>query len=127
MLEPLFTPEFPQSQSPFCPVMKAGNLYFISGQVPLDPKTGEVVGQDMPEQAQKALDNLDSILKNLGMSYGNIAKTTIYIKNMEDISAMNEVYSAYMQEHKPSRACVEVSRLAKDMLIEIEAVAIQDQ
>jgi 2-iminobutanoate/2-iminopropanoate deaminase len=107
---------------PYCHAVRTGNLLFISGQVPLNAE-GEVVGQTMAEQTEQALDNLESILMCCGATWKNVVKTTVFIADMQGFAEMNKVYAQRFGGHKPARSCVEVSGLAKGMLLEIEAVA----
>ena len=101
-----------------------GNLIFTSGQVPLDPATGNIVGTTIEEQTEQALKNVKAILEEAGSSMNNVLKTTVFIKNMNDFAAMNGVYAKYFKEGSyPSRSAVEVARLPKDVLVEIETIA----
>lgn len=123
-MEPLYTPGFNMEASAYSPAMRVGNQVFISGQVPMDPETGAVVGSDMTAQAKQAFANLERLLRHNKMGVENLAKVTIYISDVDTMGAMNKVYADVMGNHKPARACVEVSRLALDMMIEVEAVAV---
>lgn len=101
-----------------------GNLIFTSGQVPLDPETGAIVGTTIEEQTEQVLKNVKAILDEAGSSMQNVLKTTVFIKNMNDFAAMNAVYAKYFTEGSyPSRSAVEVARLPKDVLVEIETIA----
>ena len=101
-----------------------GNLIFTSGQVPLDPATGEIVGTTVEEQAEQVLKNVSAILEAAGSSLDKVLKTTVFIKNMNDFAAMNGVYAKFFKEGSyPSRSAVEVARLPKDVLVEIETIA----
>ena len=101
-----------------------GNLIFTSGQVPLDPETGTIVGTTIEEQTEQALKNVKAILEEAGSSMDKVLKTTVFIKNMNDFAAMNAVYAKYFTEGSfPSRSAVEVARLPKDVLVEIETIA----
>ena len=101
-----------------------GNLIFTSGQVPLDPATGNIVGTTIEEQTEQVLKNVKAILEEAGSSMQNVLKTTVFIKNMNDFAAMNAVYAKYFTEGSyPSRSAVEVARLPKDVLVEIETIA----
>lgn len=125
-MEPLYTPDFKKESAPYSPAMRVGNQVFISGQVPLDPETGAVVGTDMTTQAKQAFANLEALLNHNKMGIENLARVTIYISDIETMGAMNKVYAEVMGDHKPARACVEVSRMALDMMIEIEATAVME-
>lgn len=101
-----------------------GNLIFTSGQVPLDPETGTIVGTTIEEQTEQALKNVKAILEEAGSSMDKVLKTTVFIKNMNDFAAINAVYAKYFTEGSyPSRSAVEVARLPKDVLVEIETIA----
>lgn len=101
-----------------------GNLIFTSGQVPLDPATGEIVGATVEEQTEQVFKNIKAILEEAGSSFDNVLKTTVFIKNMNDFAAMNGVYAKFFKEGAyPSRSAVEVARLPKDVLVEIETIA----
>ena len=101
-----------------------GNLLFTSGQVPLDPETGTIVGNTIEEQTEQVLKNVKAILEEAGSSLDKVLKTTVFIKDMNDFAAMNGVYAKYFTEGSyPSRSAVEVARLPKDVLVEIETIA----
>ena len=123
-MEAIFAKNGPAAIGPYCHAMKAGNLVFISGQVPLDPKTGKTVGSTMAEQAKQALANLKVILDEVGLKAGNIAKTTCYISDFSKFSEFNGVYAEFMGDHRPARACVEIPNLPAGCMVEIEAIAV---
>lgn len=101
-----------------------GNLVFTSGQVPLDPATGQIVGTSIEEQTEQVFKNIKAVLEEAGSSFDKVLKTTVFIKNMNDFTAMNGVYAKYFTEGAyPSRSAVEVARLPKDVLVEIETIA----
>ncbi len=101
-----------------------GNLIFTSGQIPLDPETGTIVGTTIEEQTEQVFKNIKAILEEAGSSLQNVLKTTVFIKNMNDFAAMNAVYAKFFTEGSfPSRSAVEVARLPKDVLVEIETIA----
>jgi 2-iminobutanoate/2-iminopropanoate deaminase len=103
-----------------------GNLIFTSGQIPLDPDNGTIVGTTIEEQTEQALKNVKAILEEAGSSMDKVLKTTVFIKNMNDFAAMNAIYAKYFTEGSyPSRSAVEVACLPKDVLVEIEAIAYQ--
>jgi 2-iminobutanoate/2-iminopropanoate deaminase len=103
---------------------QAGQLLFCSGQIPLDPKSGEMVTGDVRVQAKRVMDNLGAVLKAGGASFATVAKTTIYLKDLGDFAAVNEVYGGYFKEAPPARATVQVAALPKGALVEIDAIAI---
>jgi len=117
----------PAAIGPYAQVNKAGEFVFTSGQVPLDPQTGEVVGQTIEEQTTRVMENLRAVLRAADTDFDNVIKTTIFIKNMDDFAKVNEIYGSYFDEDfLPSRSVVEVARLPRDVLIEIEMIAIED-
>jgi 2-iminobutanoate/2-iminopropanoate deaminase len=117
------TKKAPAAIGPYSQGIIAGNLVFTSGQLPIDPYTGDLVNDDIKLATRTSLENVKSILEEAGTSIEKVIKVTVYVTNMDDFSKINEVYSEYFTEHKPARSLVEVSRLPKDGLIEIEAVA----
>ena len=122
-MEFISTEKAPCAIGPYSQAVKIGDLFFISGQIPLEPETMEITGNDIIEQTQQVLTNIENILRSQGLFLSNIVKTTIYMSDMSNFVAMNEVYEKRLMGHKPARATVEVSRLPKDVLIEIEAIA----
>ena len=107
-------------------IAASGQLIFVAGQIPLDPKTGEIVGgNDVVQQTEQVMTNLEAILTAAGATTQDIVKTTVFLADMNDFAAMNQVYARYFQEESaPARACVQVSRLPKDVLVEIECIAV---
>ncbi|MCC0631635.1 MULTISPECIES: RidA family protein [Clostridioides] len=122
--EVLHTNDAPAALGPYSQAIKAGNLLFVSGQVPLVPETMEVVEGDVQAQTAQSLKNLKAILAESGADFSNVVKTTVFIKDMNEFGAINEVYAEYFGENKPARACVEVARLPKDVKVEIEVIAV---
>jgi len=120
------TEKAPKAIGPYSQAVQAGNLIFISGQIPIDPKTGEVnlYNGNAAEQASLVLKNLKGILESQGLTFENVVKTTIFLTNLEDFSKVNEVYASFFNDYKPARACVQVARLPKDVGVEIEAIAL---
>lgn len=117
------TEEAPQPVGPYAQAVRAGEWLYVSGQIPLNPQTGQPLTGTFAEQARQALENLAAVLKAGGSSLDNVVKVTIYLSDMNDFSEFNEVYSSYFEQSRPARSCVAVSRLPKDALLEIEAVA----
>ena len=113
----------PAAIGPYSQAIVSGNLVFTSGQIPLDPATGEVVGGDIRTQTEQIMRNLSAVLAAAGTSLDRAVKTTCYLKDMEDFSLFNEIYAQYFGDHKPARSCFAVARLPKDAMVEIEAVA----
>ncbi|HBG1303052.1 RidA family protein [Clostridioides difficile] len=122
--EVIHTNDVPAALGPYSQAIKAGNLLFVSGQVPLVPETMEVVEGDVQAQTAQSLKNLKAILAESGADFSNVVKTTVFIKDMNEFGAINEVYAEYFGENKPARACVEVARLPKDVKVEIEVIAV---
>lgn len=123
------TDKAPKAIGPYSQAVQAGNLVFISGQIPIDPKTGEVTlyNGNVADQAHLVLKNLKGILESQGLSFENVVKTTIFLTNLEDFGKVNEVYATYFNDYKPARACVQVARLPRDVGVEIEAIALVNQ
>ena len=119
------TDKAPAAIGPYSQAVEVNGLIFTSGVIPIVPATGELVQGGIEEQADQAIGNLAALLKEAGTSTENVVKTTLFIKNMEDFGTINEVYAKYFTGTYPARSCVEVARLPKDVLIEIEAIAIK--
>ncbi|MHC4552558.1 MAG: RidA family protein [Planctomycetota bacterium] len=118
------TTEAPAAIGPYSQAIVANGLVFCSGQIPLDPATMNLVGQTVSEQTAQVLKNLAAVLKAAGSSKDKVVKTTVFLKDMNDFAEMNETYAAFFGTHKPARAAVEAARLPKDVLVEIECVAL---
>ncbi len=114
------------SVGPYSQCVRAGNSYYLCGQVPFHPVTGEVVGTTMKEQAEQTLANLKAVLDAAGLSISDIAKTTVFVTNLDDFDAFNTVYAAFMGSHRPARVLVEVSNIAHGCLLEMDAVCYKD-
>jgi 2-iminobutanoate/2-iminopropanoate deaminase len=117
------TNKAPQAIGPYSQGIIVNNMFYSSGQIPLTPE-GEMVQGDIKAQTHQVFQNLKAVLEAAGASFDTVVKTTVFLKNMDDFAAMNEVYSQYFTNHKPARSCVEVARLPKDALVEIEVVAL---
>ncbi|RME04306.1 MAG: RidA family protein [Planctomycetota bacterium] len=117
------TEDAPPAIGPYSQAVQIGNFLFVSGQIPLHPQTSTVVGPSIQEQTEQVLKNLESILKSVEFGLQDVIKCTIFLKDLGDFEAVNAIYSRYFSISPPARACVEVSRLPKDVLIEIEAIA----
>ena len=113
----------PAAIGPYSQAIRTGDLLFVSGQVPIDPATGTVVEGDISVQAHQSLCNLKAILNAAGTNMGAVVKTTVFLADMNDFAAMNEVYAQFFQEPFPARSAVQVGRLPKDAKVEIEAIA----
>jgi putative endoribonuclease L-PSP len=116
------TLEAPAAIGPYSQAIKANGFLFVSGQIPLTPN-GELAGDDIKTQTKQVLKNLKAILKEADLLLKDAVKTTIFLKNMDDFSVVNEIYAQAFKEHKPARSTVEISKLPKDVLIEIELIA----
>jgi len=119
------TKEAPQAIGPYSQAIKAGGFVFTAGQIPIDPATGKLVEGDVKVQTERVLKNLSAVLAAAGSSMDRVVKTTVFLKNMSDFPAMNEVYGQFFKNDPPSRSTVGVAALPKDALIEIDAVALQ--
>jgi 2-iminobutanoate/2-iminopropanoate deaminase len=111
---------------PYSQAIKIGDLLFISGQISIEPETNEFVDSNVEIQTKQALENIKAILEAAGSSLKNVVKVTIYLRNIENITLVNNVYSRYFENSLPARACVEVSNLPKNAKVEIEAIAVND-
>jgi 2-iminobutanoate/2-iminopropanoate deaminase len=106
-------------------IVASGAMLFVAGQIPLEASTGEIVGTTIAEQTEKSLQNLTAVVKAAGSDLSQVVKTSVFLKDMNDFAAMNEVYAKHFgDENAPARACVEVARLPKDVLVEIECIAM---
>lgn len=114
----------PAAIGPYSHAVRTNNVLYASGQVPLDPETGAVVGTTIEEQAARTLGNLEALLKDQGLCKKNIAKVTVYLSDFNMFADFNKCYADFMGEHRPARTCVEVSRLPKDVLLEVDATAV---
>lgn len=125
MKKVISTPNAPEAIGPYSQAIEKNGMLFISGQIPINPKTGQMKGTTIQEQTQQVLENLSAVLAAAGFVIADVVKTTCYIKDMNQFAEMNKVYSTVFTENCPARATIEVSRLPKDALVEIDAVAIK--
>lgn len=123
MREIVLTERGPKPIGPYSQAIKVNGLLFVSGQVSIDPKTNEFLAGDISQQTQRVLENLKAIVEAAGSKLGHVVKTTVYLKNMSDFTAMNEVYARYFAAAPPARSTVEVARLPKDALVEMDVIA----
>jgi 2-iminobutanoate/2-iminopropanoate deaminase len=123
MREPLSTPHAPAAIGPYSQAIRAGDFLFVSGQIPLDPATGTLVEGDVGAQTRRVLQNLGAILEAAGASFQHVVKTTVYLADMSEFGAMNEVYGTYFPAPPPARATIQAARLPRDVRVEIELVA----
>ncbi|RUT57393.1 reactive intermediate/imine deaminase [Clostridium botulinum] len=114
----------PAALGAYSQAIKIGDLLFTSGQIPLDPATGELISDDIKKATERSMENLKAVLEEAGTSFEKVVKTVIFIKDMNDFAAVNEVYAKYFKENPPARSCVQVGKLPKDALVEIELVAM---
>ena len=113
----------PRAIGPYSQAVEAGGFVFVSGQIPIDPETGAVLQGDVKEQARRVMENAKNILAAAGCGMADVVKTTLYLKNMNDFAAVNEVYGGYFPSDPPARAAVEVSRLPRDVAVEMDFIA----
>ena len=123
MKKVISTANAPQAIGPYSQAIEAGGFVFVSGQIPLIPTTGELVEGSVEVQTARVLENLKAILEAAGASLEDVVKTTVYITNMDDFAKVNGIYGQYFQENPPARVCVEVSKLPKGALVEIDVIA----
>ncbi len=124
MKEIIKTTTAPEPVGPYNQAVIAGSLVFTAGQIAMDPKTGALEKSDIKVQTSRVIKNLEAVLKAAGTDLSQVIKTTVFLKNMDDFTQMNEVYGQFFQKDSPARSAVEVARLPKDVLIEIECVAL---
>lgn len=117
------TENAPGAIGPYSQAVRIGNFVFVSGQIPIDPKTGEFVAGGVAEQSEQVLKNLSAVLEAAGSGLQNVVKTTVFLADMNEFGAMNEVYGRYFQTEPPARATVQAARLPKDARVEVEAIA----
>ena len=120
----IHTDNAPKAIGPYSQAVKAGNMLFVSGQVPFVPETMEIVEGDVKAQTAQSLKNVQAIWAEAGLDFSHVVKSTVFIKDMNEFAQINEVYAEFFGENKPARACVEVARLPKDVKVEIEVIAI---
>ena len=118
------TTEAPAAVGPYSQAVRVGPMLFTAGQIPLDPKSGQIVSDKIAEQTKRVLDNLTAVLQAEGMNFSNVVKTTVFMTNLGDFQTMNEVYASYFKDAPPARSTVQVSALPKGAQVEIEVVAV---
>lgn len=118
------TDKAPAAIGPYSQAIEVNGMLFTSGVIPIDPETNQLVEGNIEVQAAQAIGNLKNLLEAAGSSCDNVIKTTVFIKNMDDFGTVNEIYKSFFEKDCPARSCVEVARLPKDVLIEIEAIAV---
>ena len=125
MREIISTKDAPQAIGPYSQGIKANGFIFVSGQIPIDPTTQQVIAGDVGAQTDRVLRNLSEILEAAGSGLGKVVRTTVFLKNMSEFAAMNEVYGKYFSSAPPARSTIEVARLPKDVLVEIDVIALE--
>ncbi len=124
MREVISTKDAPQAIGPYSQAIKANGMVFISGQIAIDPAVGQVIDGDVAAQTERVLKNLSNILRASGSGLEKVVRTTVFLKNMSDFATMNEVYAKFFSATPPARSTVEVARLPKDVLVEIDVIAL---
>jgi 2-iminobutanoate/2-iminopropanoate deaminase len=124
MREAIATPDAPQAIGPYSQAIKAAGMVFCSGQIALDPASGAITGSDVAHQTERVLRNLAAVLAAAGSGLDRVVKTTVFLKSMGDFAAMNEVYGRYFKTAPPARSTVEAARLPRDVLVEIDVIAL---
>lgn len=127
MSKKIDTPNAPAAIGPFSQAIEANGMVFVSGQLPIDPATGEFAGSDIVSQVKQSLTNIASVLKEAGLEMSDVVKTTVLLQNMSDFASMNKVYASFFKEPYPARAAFEVVKLPKGALVEIEAIAVKEE
>ena len=118
------TPKAPAPIGPYNQAIESGNMLFVSGQIAIDPESGDMLTQDIVTETHQVMKNIGAILEEAGTGYGNIVKCSIFVKNMDDFAVINEAYGQYFNDNAPARETVEVSRLPKDVNVEISCIAV---
>jgi 2-iminobutanoate/2-iminopropanoate deaminase len=126
MREAVLTPGAPRAIGPYSPALRAGNLLFVSGQIPFDPATGTLVQGDIAAQTEQVMRNLAALLAAAGASFAHVVRTTVFLADMNDFAAMNEVYARFVVDPPPARSTVQVARLPRDARVEIDVIAVLD-
>lgn len=124
MKEIISTENAPGAIGPYSQAVKVNGMVFCSGQIPIDVKTGEFVSNDVAEQTHQVLKNLSAVLEAAGSSLNNVVKTTVFLADMNDFTAVNEIYAGYFSDNKPARATVQAARLPRDARVEIDCIAV---
>jgi 2-iminobutanoate/2-iminopropanoate deaminase len=125
MKEIIFSKEAPTPIGPYSQAVKAGNTLYLSGQIALDPETGELINENITEETHAVMKNLEAVLRAAGYGFGDVVKCSIFIKNMDQFATINEAYGQYFKANPPARETVEVSRLPKNVNVEISCIAVK--
>ena len=123
MLSAVSTGSAPKALGPYSQAIRAGQFLFVSGQVPIDPSTGNLVDGDIPDQTRRALQNIGAILSAAGASFQQVVRTTVYLADLSDFAAMNEVYATFFTSPQPARSTIQAARLPRDARVEIDVIA----
>ncbi len=126
MKEVVYTDKAPKPIGPYSQAIRVGKFLFVSGQIAIDPETGELVGGGIKEQAKRVIENIKAILEAAGYTLDDVVKVTVYLKDIKHYKDFNEIYAQYFKHNPPARVVVEVSRLPKDALLEMEVIAYKD-
>ena len=124
MRQVISAPDAPPAMGAYSPAIKAGNLLFVSGQIPIDPATGALIDGDISAQTEQVMRNLGALLRAAGIGFDHVVRTTVFLADMGDFAAMNEVYGRHVTAPPPARATVQVARLPRDVKIEVDAIAV---
>lgn len=124
MRQAVASPDAPRPLGPYSPAIRAGNLLFISGQVPVDPATGVVIGGDIAAQTEQVMRNIGALLKSAGAGFEHVVRTTVFLADLNEFAKMNECYAKFVTDPPPARATVQVARLPRDVKVEIDAIAV---
>ncbi|WP_459128947.1 RidA family protein [Guggenheimella bovis] len=126
MLETFHSEQAPKAIGPYCQAIKAGNMYFLSGQTPINPETGALVSEDITEQTKQVFKNIEAVLKAAGLTKNDVVKSTVFLSTMDDFKAMNAVYQEFYGDHKPARSAFAVKTLPLNAKVEIETIAYKE-
>jgi 2-iminobutanoate/2-iminopropanoate deaminase len=124
MKQSISSPDAPKAIGPYSPAVRVGNMLFVSGQVPIDPATGNMIDGDVATQSRRVFENIGALLKAAGAGFDQVVRTTVFLADMNDFARMNDVYGQYFREPYPARATVQVARLPKDARVEIDVIAV---
>jgi len=127
MKKTVSTNEAPAAIGPYSQAVRSGRFLFCSGQIPLDPKSGEIVSGDIAAQTRRVLDNIAAVLRAEGLTFDNVVKTTVFLTDLGDFQTVNEIYGSYFKEEPPARSTVQISALPKGAKLEIEVIAAADE
>ncbi len=124
MRQAVSTPSAPQAVGPYSQAIRAGSLLFVSGQIPIDPATGQVIAGDAAAQTRRVMENIGEILKAAGTSFDKVVRTTVYLADIAEFAAMNEVYGQFFSAPGPARSTIQAARLPRDAKVEIDVIAL---